>query len=517
MRKLLAGIAAGMFVVGLAGCSGGGGSGGGGGGQAALQYTGNTNPAVISTSNAAVLTGTASNTESGADVAGAFGSVTPSQGPQTGDGSAADVPRRAARRVLAAAAKPTTNTSPTAVPVNETDPCPNGGSVSINGDLTPGGTGTVNVTFRNCVEGGDSLDGIATLRIDSVLLLPPPQQSLLTNFTVSFGRLSLRGSANADLGGFVQVQFDPGLQKETITENAVVLDLDSGVMMKAEITVVTSGNFPFTKTINGRVFHSTHGFVTIATNPSVPLTFASPTQPFPQSGELTLTGANGASILVQTISANGVRLSLDLNPVLAGFERVVTLAWTDLTRPAGSNLVDTDGDGMHDSWELAYGLDPNDRFDADKDKDLDGVSNLTEYLQGTKPNDLTSIPQVVSLLLQASAVPGQVVPTNSTLTYRLSVGNFSVLPANDVVLTDTLPPEVTFVSVQTFQGGSCSQAASTVTCNLKTVKAGTNSDVTIVVTTPNVPATLSNVATVTSSAFETNLLDNTVTTPTTVQ
>ena len=45
-----------------------------------------------------------------------------------------------------------------------------------------------------------------------------PAASLLTNFTVSFGRLSLRGSANVDLGGFVHVLIDVPFE-ETVTES----------------------------------------------------------------------------------------------------------------------------------------------------------------------------------------------------------------------------------------------------------------------------------------------------------
>ncbi len=48
-------------------------------------------------------------------------------------------------------------------------------------------------------------------------------------------------------------------------------------------------------------------------------------------------------------------------------------------------LEDTDGDGMPDSWELLYDLDPNDPDDAGSDEDGDGVINLDEYIGDTSP------------------------------------------------------------------------------------------------------------------------------------
>jgi hypothetical protein len=57
---------------------------------------------------------------------------------------------------------------------------------------------------------------------------------------------------------------------------------------------------------------------------------------------------------------------------------------------SGSGQTDTDEDGIPDSWEIAYGLNPNNPADAAMDPDQDGLTNLQEYLAGTDPSSITS-------------------------------------------------------------------------------------------------------------------------------
>jgi pectate lyase len=50
------------------------------------------------------------------------------------------------------------------------------------------------------------------------------------------------------------------------------------------------------------------------------------------------------------------------------------------TVAVGTPPVDSDGDGMSDSWETARGLNPNHAGDANSDRDNDGYTNIEEYI-----------------------------------------------------------------------------------------------------------------------------------------
>lgn len=54
--------------------------------------------------------------------------------------------------------------------------------------------------------------------------------------------------------------------------------------------------------------------------------------------------------------------------------------WPELA--AGTPWVDSDGDGMPDSWEMANGLNPADQGDGPADRNGDGWTNLEDWLNG---------------------------------------------------------------------------------------------------------------------------------------
>jgi hypothetical protein len=78
-------------------------------------------------------------------------------------------------------------------------------------------------------------------------------------------------------------------------------------------------------------------------------------------------------------------------------------------QPAVINIddLDTDADGLHDKDELAWGLDPQNKEDANGDLDNDGFTNLEEHGAKTDPKDPASLPNPIVKLRVASirAVP----------------------------------------------------------------------------------------------------------------
>ena len=277
------------------------------------------------------------------------------------------------------------------IPVDQTDPC-DSGTVRVFGTLSDFGTGTLTVNYQNCRDGDETVNGQGTFRVDVFdmgLFVP-------TDFTITTSRLTFRGTGiSFDNGGTVRIQLNVGARTETITQNMVSLNNLTGATSKSEnlVFVNTYNDFFFptsyTGSLSGRIYHGVHGYVDVST--LTPVAFATLTQAFPHSGQLLLIGNTSRSVRVTAHSSTVAVLALDLDGD-GGFESSVTLTWMDLGSSTGADLADTDGDGMHNAWETAKGLNPNDAADAAVDSDGDAFTNLAEYLASTDPKNAGSVP-----------------------------------------------------------------------------------------------------------------------------
>ncbi|MGI8904928.1 MAG: DUF11 domain-containing protein [Candidatus Sumerlaeaceae bacterium] len=100
------------------------------------------------------------------------------------------------------------------------------------------------------------------------------------------------------------------------------------------------------------------------------------------------------------------------------------------------------------------------------------------------------------------------------LTYTITATNVGTTSATGVLVTDTLPGSVTFVSA-TSTGGTCSRNGQKVTCTLGTLQPGENDIITIQVI-PTASGTITNTVTITSIQSDLDAQDNTDTETTTV-
>ena len=125
--------------------------------------------------------------------------------------------------------------------------------------------------------------------------------------------------------------------------------------------------------------------------------------------------------------ADGTGLALHrVDPVLFSDDPANWTASTPLSRPA-----DRDNDGMPDSWEQQYGLNPDSAADAGQDKDQDGLTNLAEYLAGTDPSNAAS-----GLDLGATLISGGTV----TLEFNAAAGkSYTIEFRNDLTFGSWVP------------------------------------------------------------------------------
>jgi len=376
----------------VAACGGGGGGGDDGGGVVPVTYTGNSNAAVISTTNAARLVGNILGSQDTATI------ILGSEGGTTGQSPVASMRLALQQRLRAMAPRARDDrVTAQALVIDQTEPCDNNvGTTHTTGTLSDTDyTGTLTLTFSGCLVGTETLDGTATLRVDAF----GPGLGVPIDSTLSFARLTIRGpAASVDAGGSMRLLYTANT--ETLTLNLVTRDNNAARESKTEnlvfVSTVGVGPMVVSVSVTGKVYDQVDGYVDVTT--PAPLVFYTPSQAFADGGQIVLAGASNHRVRATALSSAAVRLELDLTGGGYPLGKAAIVEWTQLSGPAGADLGDDDHDGMHNSWETAHGLNPASASDAAADSDGDGASNIREYYVGADPMSAGPVAALVSTL-----------------------------------------------------------------------------------------------------------------------
>jgi hypothetical protein len=136
--------------------------------------------------------------------------------------------------------------------------------------------------------------------------------------------------------------------------------------------------------------------------------------PVNQPFSIQLTATNSPTVWTATPLPAGLTLNASTG-VISGTPTTVGATSTALTAKnnnptagtAGLSLTvlaDDDGDGIPNTWETTYTLNPASAADANGDLDGDGVSNYNEYLAGTDPTNRASSFQISSTTISGNNV-----------------------------------------------------------------------------------------------------------------
>jgi uncharacterized repeat protein (TIGR01451 family) len=115
-------------------------------------------------------------------------------------------------------------------------------------------------------------------------------------------------------------------------------------------------------------------------------------------------------------------------------------------------------------------------------------------------------------LIQSDSVDPS--PAGGRLAYTIQIHNNSSAMATGVLLTDTMPTGVPFVSVSSTQG-SCTRSGDIMTCRIPSLAAGESASITLILQ-PNAVGSIANTADVTANEQDTDATNNSSTESTTI-
>jgi len=223
------------------------------------------------------------------------------------------------------------------VSASATYSCADGGSVFYDGDIsefqddTLSVNDSLSVTFNSCTEGGTTINGTMSLTVTSAegdYVTPSGTWEL--GYTISFNQLSIDGTSLLMHGGMSFTVGDDGSQYTSISGSSLFVMSGTQQALLSNFNMSVSVNTSGDTTVNSDYTYAgtdIGGSITVDT--TTPF-FTSFGNSYPETGEMIITGAGGATILVRAIDATQVYLEWDIDPIDGNPDNNATIPWTQL-------------------------------------------------------------------------------------------------------------------------------------------------------------------------------------------
>ena len=377
-----------------------------------------------------------------------------------------------------------------------------------SGVIDPGERVTVNFGLRN-IGNVDTLNLVATLLNSNGVTLSSGAQpfgvvaasgavvSMQFTFTATGtngGRITavLRLQDGANNLGTVSFDFTLGLNANNFVNSGGAAINDRG----------PASPYPMTNIVSGLA-----GLITKLT-----VTVANISHTFPDDIDILLVGPGGQKAVLMSDAGSSSSSANPIANVTIKFDDAAATSIPDSNQIVSATYRPANwfGVGSADSFPGIPGPYTNSSLSIFSNTPPNGVWSL--YVVDDETGDIgniaggwslgiTTTESIVPLAdLSIAATDGpDPIAAGDTLTYTILVMNNGPSVATGVVLTNTLPPGMNFISVS--PTNICSNAGSIVTCNFGTLGSGVSSNVTIL-GAPTLPGTITSLATVSGGQMD---------------
>ena len=313
-----------------------------------------------------------------------------------------------------------------AVVVNDIVSC-DSGYFTMSGEIDgSNGTGILDVEYVNCSLDGYLYNGNATIEFYSIDVYTGTSYG-----SISFDLLQIQ---NSDINGQVSgVMYIDDIFSGSTYTNRLTMQIDAedtitnkryhydDYMMETIVSDIYDNNSPVTLSYGGAVADDVVGRIDLS---GLGLHFSSILDTKPEGGgPLIITGKNGI-IHLSPQDVERFMLEFDIDGV-SGFEDTRYVSWSEMENISDLLLVDSDSDGMHDSWESQNGLDPL-TDDAGEDADSDGYTNMMEYQAGTDPQSSNNSPFIPTASYFVGEWINEDTETSGTTRYVITISGETV-------------------------------------------------------------------------------------------